>query len=520
MPAAVQERLDQACTTRDGIATLAPTLHYLGSSGLLRVQGLRVAFCGGVWDGEPAQDWTAPTPTDPTMPADYSAWDALAAPVESAQALSKLLRHPAVALGEARAPVPPRDPGSLQQARAFQFAQGTYEFQLAQDAPVLQERRPVDLLLTTAWPLGIDALSEVPRPDDAPSWGRAPIARLAEACRPRYHLACAPPSVEHGVYWEREPYENPPLAALPPPATPAVTRFVSLAHAANPAKVRWFLALSLVPADELADAAPRPANLTPSPLWMLPRPTAPVKRARPAVPVSTDHEPRRKRRVQAVGPDSCWFCLSNPELEKHLIVSVGHECYVALPKGQLPRSTDDDTLVPGGGHVLIVPIVHTPSLYAPDATPALRAEVAAWLEVLRACYASLGAVAVSWDVVRRGTRAGHSQTQVVPIPRDEAGAVVSFFHEAADRAGLSFETEADAQQWLDGHDAASRTDYCCIVVDTKPLLLLLRGERFNIQFPRYVALLMQGNAGAVPRYAGAQRLEGVRASCRGGECRV
>ena len=52
---------------------------------------------------------------------------------------------------------------------------------------------------------------------------------------------------------------------------------------------------------------------------------------------------------------------------KHLIVSIGTECYVTLPKGQLiPTQSgavdnSDISTVPGGGHVLIVPIAHHPT---------------------------------------------------------------------------------------------------------------------------------------------------------------
>lgn len=60
-------------------------------------------------------------------------------------------------------------------------------------------------------------------------------------------------------------------------------------------------------------------------------------------------------------------------LSKYLIVSIGSECYVTLPKGQIiPTHTVADhpnaPSVPGGGHVLIVPISHSPtySSFAPD----------------------------------------------------------------------------------------------------------------------------------------------------------
>lgn len=52
---------------------------------------------------------------------------------------------------------------------------------------------------------------------------------------------------------------------------------------------------------------------------------------------------------------------------KHLIVAIGDECYVTLSKGQIPPTKTvgdypDATQVPGGGHVLIVPIAHYPTI--------------------------------------------------------------------------------------------------------------------------------------------------------------
>ena len=86
--------------------------------------------------------------------------------------------------------------------------------------------------------------------------------------------------------------------------------------------------------------------------------------------VKRQHQERNNRPPpKPMGP--CWFCLSSPEVEKHLVVSVGDhvnlspiqkclqffarififsfffQCYIALPKG---------TLVPE--HVLILPIGH------------------------------------------------------------------------------------------------------------------------------------------------------------------
>ncbi|KAL2930069.1 Zinc finger CCCH domain-containing protein 64 [Bienertia sinuspersici] len=49
----------------------------------------------------------------------------------------------------------------------------------------------------------------------------------------------------------------------------------------------------------------------------------------------------------------CWFCLSSPSVETHLIITVGENLYCALAKGPL---VDD--------HVLLIPVEHSPSTLA------------------------------------------------------------------------------------------------------------------------------------------------------------
>ena len=104
--------------------------------------------------------------------------------------------------------------------------------------------------------------------------------------------------------------------------------------------------------------------------------------------VANQRAPQGERRggkrgpPKEIAPDECWFCLSNPNLayvrlscfifnfsymiyvdRKHLIVAIGSECYVTLPKGQIipTQSAADHVDVPGGGHVLVVPITHYPT---------------------------------------------------------------------------------------------------------------------------------------------------------------
>nr|KAG5702915.1 hypothetical protein BaRGS_034688 [Batillaria attramentaria] len=71
-------------------------------------------------------------------------------------------------------------------------------------------------------------------------------------------------------------------------------------------------------------------------------------------------QPRKP--VEPTGP--CWFCLGSPQVEKHLVVSVGTLTYLALAKGGLVAD-----------HVLILPIQHHQSTIVPAGAPYFYAEL-------------------------------------------------------------------------------------------------------------------------------------------------
>jgi hypothetical protein len=68
--------------------------------------------------------------------------------------------------------------------------------------------------------------------------------------------------------------------------------------------------------------------------------------------------------------ESCWFCMSSPKFETHLVASIGEETYVAMAKGPL---------VPL--HVLVLPIVHKRCTL--ELSESEDKEVAAYLGALR-----------------------------------------------------------------------------------------------------------------------------------------
>ncbi|OMH86232.1 CWF19-like protein 1 [Zancudomyces culisetae] len=88
-------------------------------------------------------------------------------------------------------------------------------------------------------------------------------------------------------------------------------------------------------------------------------------------PLKTNRLTQQQQQQQMSGGDSmrwCWFCLSNPNLEKQLIIDIGQQVYIAAAKGGIPlqpQRLNDSGVASSGtnsglqsGHVLIIPIDH------------------------------------------------------------------------------------------------------------------------------------------------------------------
>ncbi|CAN0194872.1 unnamed protein product, partial [Phaeothamnion confervicola] len=136
---------------------------------------------------------------------------------------------------------------------------------------------------------------------------------------------------------------------------------------------------------------------------------------------------------------ACWFCLASPEVEDHLIVSIGDNVYLAVPKGFL--SPD---------HVVIVPVAHT-ARYS-ELAPEAAEEVERFKAALRDYYASQGAEAFVFERCVKTQGAYHLHIQVLPVPRGEvADGARMLLKVEGHRVGLKFEdvpADADLRQAL------------------------------------------------------------------------
>ncbi|KAJ1679539.1 hypothetical protein EV182_001847, partial [Spiromyces aspiralis] len=148
---------------------------------------------------------------------------------------------------------------------------------------------------------------------------------------------------------------------------------------------------------------------------------------------------------------SCWFCLANPNLDKQLIVAIGNETYLTMAKGGLvtdkPISNADYTSpVPGGGHVLIIPINHytnqhrRPDTSTPETWDNFKAETARFKRALADCYSENNCVPVFFEVCRNANHQ-HTHIQAVPIPKDRKAEIREFFVSVANEEGIEHQDE-------------------------------------------------------------------------------
>ncbi|NXJ25154.1 C19L1 protein, partial [Dicrurus megarhynchus] len=370
--------------------------------------------------------------------------------------------------------------------------------------------RGVDILLTSPWPRDVGTFANSAGEIDTKKCGSKLVSDLAASLKPRYHFAAL-----EKAYYERLPYRNHMVLQETPQH---VTRFIALADVGNTSKKKYLYAFSIVPMSSMdpAELVKQPQDVTENPYRKL-RKEAPKSKA----PLCAEEEPacqfffdlnkhqgtkrpsdgkergesqpkQAKKPPQPTGP--CWFCLASPEVEKHLVVSIGTHCYLALAKGGL--SPD---------HVLILPIGHYQSVV--DLSSEVLEEVTKYKAALKEFFRSKGKRYVLFE---RNYRSQHLQLQVVPVPLDLC---------TSEDIKEAFITQAQEQQIelleIPEHSdivqvAQPGTPYFYVELDTgEKLFHRIRG-RFPLQFGREVlaseALLAQPQR-ADWRQCAAQRPE-------------
>lgn len=186
--------------------------------------------------------------------------------------------------------------------------------------------QPIDILITYDWPQAIARLQELML------IGNRFIDDIVKHVKPRYHFAVG---LKEGKFFENKPFKW---------DNGAITRFISLGLEGSGSK--WFYAFTMN-----SDAHEVEVNLGINPFTN----SESYKRS---IEIVDDSNPVVKKQ-RVVTPDQCFFCLSNPSVETHMIISIGTYAYLTVAKGPLTRSNQN---LPFSGHAIIIPIEHIPTL--------------------------------------------------------------------------------------------------------------------------------------------------------------
>ncbi|KAG4942472.1 hypothetical protein JHK84_046572 [Glycine max] len=177
----------------------------------------------------------------------------------------------------------------------------------------------------------------------------------------------------------------------------------------------------------------------------------------------------------------CWFCLSSPNVESHLIISIGENYYLALAKGPLVED-----------HVLIIPVEHMPSTLSMP--PESEIELSRFQNSLRSYCKSQEKEFIFFEWVSiRGT---HANLQAIPIPSSKAIMVEKVFNLAAQKLGFEFvakkfDSISDGRKFLKTQiDGDSSLFYAQIPGGTILLHHVEEKEKFPAQFGREIELTL------------------------------
>ncbi|TMW45291.1 hypothetical protein DOY81_009632 [Sarcophaga bullata] len=327
--------------------------------------------------------------------------------------------------------------------------------------------RGIDILLTSQWPYG--ASSENKNASKL-------ISILCRDIKPRYHF-CA----MNDTYFEPPPYRMPSddITQLE-----LCTRFISLAQVGNVKKEKYIYALSLKPVEKMRviELIQKTTNEIVCPFANLNYKTNGPKSENNQYFFDMGSKESTNNRKRATGcndtkskkpkiphwdQDICWFCLSSPDIEKHLIISIGDHFYLALAKGPI-----------NDYHILILSITHVPC--AAQLSEDEWKELIKFKKTLKKFFDDHNQVVCFTE---RNYKSSHLQINIFSIDKGYAWKIQHAFEDKAEEFNLEFETipEATLRQIL-----PNQGPYFVAELPSDVTLITRQMKRFPIHFARDV----------------------------------
>lgn len=149
------------------------------------------------------------------------------------------------------------------------------------------------------------------------------------------------------------------------------------------------------------------------------------------------NDPRMKQKIHPLMQrNGCWFCLSNPSVEEHLVVSIGDHNYLALAKGGLSSE-----------HSLLIPIEHSATLENTSSSSSKSLEeLKQYQRALIECYSKRNMDLIFWERKLDTSSSGasvasdknHAALQVLPLDKNMFKKIQDGFDTQLEHFGLLF----------------------------------------------------------------------------------
>lgn len=324
----------------------------------------------------------------------------------------------------------------------------------------MDDYRGIDFLLTSQWPSGMI--------EDEPNTSKL-ISFLSLGVKPRYHFCGI-----NNKHFEKAPFRFPAQNCR---SIEAVSRFIALAKQNNTTKSKFLYALNVAPlatmrltdlmqkstdeiecpyiAIDFSDISAQ-GNETTQFFWN--NDGDDRKRGR-------NQENQRKKFKPMMDQEKCWFCLSSGDVEKHLIISIGENFYIALAKGPVNNF-----------HALILPVDHVQS--SANLSEEHFQELELFKRALKKFYESKNMCAVFFE---RNYKSSHMQVNAVGIDKDVEWQIKETFTEKAEEFSLTFET---IPKLMSSKDLPERSPYFVVELPNGETLMTRQMNRFPINFGR------------------------------------
>ncbi|XP_035217369.1 CWF19-like protein 1 [Stegodyphus dumicola] len=344
----------------------------------------------------------------------------------------------------------------------------------------------IDMLFTSQWPEGIKIhAKESKNESSAINFESKLVGNLVKGVKPRYHFAGFR-SLDYETLAKKSfvPIESP--GSRP-------TKFIGLAPIGNEEQLKNFYAFKMKSSvqdstGEGSSTGTKRAlpyqNINPLKRFKPLEGTSPTERKpvqyffdmgpststekRPGSALSKYGESSKSQANEEVNPSGCWFCLQNDVADKHLVINVGENVYLALAKGCLV--TD---------HVIIVPISHIPSLVS--LPKQVEDEMEKYKHALANFFFDQQKAVIFFE---RYVPTMHSSLQVAPIENIRGYGVKSALFEVAAENHVHVEEISRHSSIKEVIQPNQPYFYLEVRVDKIPIFKAVSKERIPVKFPR------------------------------------